>query len=65
VLRDGGQTPVYSTSMWSAFWAAWVHTASFTDTGLTTGSSHTYRIRVTDPLGNVLTSATSSPIKVG
>ncbi|MGI8332092.1 hypothetical protein ACRYCC_19165 [Actinomadura scrupuli] len=65
VLRDGGQTPVYSTSLWSAFWAARVHTVSFTDTGLTTGSSHTYRIRVTDPLGNVLTSATSSSIKVG
>ncbi|MDX6431436.1 MAG: hypothetical protein QOE54_3802 [Streptosporangiaceae bacterium] len=29
------------------------------------GSSHSYRIRVTDPLGNVVTSAPSKPIKVG
>jgi hypothetical protein len=63
VLRDG-KTPVYTVGLWSAFWASRVHTASFSDTGLTTGSSHTYQIRVTDPLGNVFTSAASASIKV-
>jgi hypothetical protein len=62
VLRDGLPMPIYTTGQWSAFWR--LHTVSFSDTGLTTGSSHTYRIRVTDPLGNVITSGTSQPIKV-
>jgi hypothetical protein len=62
VLRDGGTTPVYSTTLASTFWA--LPSASFTDTGLKTHSTHTYRIRVTDPLGNVRTGGTSASIKV-
>jgi hypothetical protein len=62
VLRDTGTTPIYSVTKASAFWT--LPAMSFTNTGLTTGSSHTYRIRVTDPLGNVLTGGASASVKV-
>jgi hypothetical protein len=62
VLRDNVQIPIYTTEQSSAFWR--LSTRNFSDTGLTKGSTHTYKLRVTDPLGNVLTSVTSKPIKV-
>ncbi|MBX0299473.1 PKD domain-containing protein [Cryobacterium sp. 1639] len=48
VLRDGVSvtTLVASSTVWNRPAIAW------TDTGLTPGASHSYRLRVTDPFGN-------------
>ncbi len=51
VVRDGQTaTPVSTTTDTSTFWAP--RTLGFVDTGLAAGSSHTYRVYVTDPFGN-------------
>lgn len=50
VLRDG--LPAYTVSQLSTFWQR--PTLTFNDSGLT-GGTHSYRIRVTDPLGNTVT----------
>jgi hypothetical protein len=60
VLRDGGTTPVYTTTVNTNFWTLPSH--SFTDTGLVPGSTHTYRVRITDPLGNSLVSPVSNAV---
>ncbi|MET0977080.1 MAG: PKD domain-containing protein [Leifsonia sp.] len=53
VIRNGNTTtPVYSTTAISNFWT--LPTMKFVDTGLTPGATYTYRIRVTDPFGNVV-----------
>jgi hypothetical protein len=63
VLRDGGSTPVYTTTAQTTFWT--LPSIGFYDEGLTAGSSHTYAVRVTDPSGNTVTSAASAPVTVG
>jgi hypothetical protein len=50
VYRDGGTTPIHTSTRNSRFYV--LPTFSFTDTGLAPGSSHTYRVTVTDPFGN-------------
>ena len=50
VLRDNSLTPIYSTDIKSPFWA--LPQTGFIDTGLTPGSTHTYRINIKDPWGN-------------
>ncbi len=50
VIRDGQPTPIYTATVNSTFWQR--PAMGFTDTGLTPGSTHTYRVSVTDPLGN-------------
>jgi PKD repeat protein len=50
VLRDSSTTPVYTTSAYSPFWAP--PALGFIDTGLTPGSSHTYKVKVLDSYGN-------------
>ena len=51
VIRDGKTaTPVYTTTVNSTFYNR--PSIGFTDTGLTPGSTHTYRVYVYDPLGN-------------
>ncbi|HYT09961.1 MAG TPA: LamG-like jellyroll fold domain-containing protein [Mycobacteriales bacterium] len=62
VLRDGGTTPVYTVTQKSNFWT--LPRIGFVDTGLSPGSTHTYRVRVVDPWNNTVTSATSSPVTV-
>jgi PKD repeat protein len=62
VLRDGIATPVYSTTQASNFWK--LPTLGFIDTGLTPGSTHTYRIQVVDPNGNKIGSTTSAPVTI-
>ena len=53
VIRNGNTaSPVYSTTATSNFWT--LPSMTFTDTTVTGGASYTYRIRVTDPLGNVV-----------
>lgn len=54
LIRDGGATPVSTQSSSAPFWQ--LPTMGLVQTGLTPGSSHTYRVRATDPLGNTTTS---------
>jgi hypothetical protein len=62
VFRDGGTTPVYTTSQNSSFWQS--ASLSFTDTGLASGSTHSYAIRAYDPFGNS-TGGTAVSVVVG
>jgi PKD repeat protein len=51
LVRDGNTaTPVYQTTQDSTFWLR--PTMGFIDRGLTPGSTHTYRLYVTDPWNN-------------
>lgn len=53
VLRDGNKTtPIASVTASSSLWAR--STLTFTDAGLVPGSTHSYRLRATDPNGNVV-----------
>lgn len=57
LLRNGNTTaPIYTTSANSNIWFQRPQ-LGFTDTGLTSGQSYNYRVRVTDPLGNVVQGA--------
>ncbi|WP_279581128.1 PQQ-binding-like beta-propeller repeat protein [Fodinicola feengrottensis] len=60
VIRDNGSTPVYTTTASTNFWT--LPSLSFTDTGLASGSSHYYRIRVSDPYGNARSSPNSTAV---
>ncbi|MGH1550676.1 PKD domain-containing protein [Leifsonia poae] len=51
--------PIYTTQVTTPFWQP--KSLTFTDTGQTPGSTQSYRVRVTDPNGNVLY---SSPVSV-
>ncbi|MDX6738508.1 LamG-like jellyroll fold domain-containing protein [Actinocorallia sp. A-T 12471] len=62
ILRDGGTTPIGVVNAESNFWT--LPTLNFMDQGLTPSASHTYRIRVVDPLGNTVTSAASAAVTV-
>jgi PQQ-like domain len=62
ILRDGGTTPIYTTSQASSFWQ--LPSMAFVDSGLAPRSTHTYRVQVVDPLGNVRTSSTSNTVTV-
>lgn len=63
VYRDGGANPVHTVTLNSRWWNR--ISAGFVDTGLAPGSSHTYVVRATDPLGNVRVSGTSAAAVVG
>jgi PKD repeat protein len=57
VSAAGNATAVYTTSAASHGW--WDRPQlSFTDTGLTAGTTQTYKVRASDPFGNTVTSAT-------
>ena len=61
VTRDSSTTPIYTTKVNSEFWNR--PALSYTDKNLTPGSTHNYKVRVTDPFGNtVLSTATSVTI---
>ena len=49
---------VYETEARANFWAP--YTMGFTDSGLTPGSTHQYRVAVTDPFGNIANSPWTS-----
>lgn len=52
VIRDGNTgSPAYTTTGLSRFWDE--PTINWVDTGLGSGSTHTYRVSATDPYGNV------------
>jgi hypothetical protein len=57
VVRDGNEAaPIYVVTRASTFWNR--PSMTFRDAGLVPGSTHSYRIVVTDPLGNVAKSGT-------
>ncbi|MFG2299931.1 LamG-like jellyroll fold domain-containing protein [Actinacidiphila glaucinigra] len=63
VYRDGSSTPVYTTSGDSLPWVR--PQLSFTDTGLTVGSTHSYRVSASDgtntsPLSSTATATVAS-----
>ena len=61
VTRDSSTTPIYTTTINSTFYD--LPALSYVDKNLTPGSTHSYKVRVTDPFGNtVLSSATSVTI---
>ena len=63
VVRDGvTATPVYTVTVNSKFWDR--PTIGFTDTGLTPGSTHSYRVYAYDPIGNS-NSGSSVPVTIG
>ena len=50
VYREGVTSPIFETVATSRFWN--LGTMSFTDTGLTPGATHRYRVLAIDPHGN-------------
>jgi hypothetical protein len=65
VYRDGGSTPVYTSPVvTSTFWI--LPTVSFQDTGLASGSSHTYRVEAKEAFGGNVggRSTPSAPVTV-
>ncbi|MHA6669450.1 PKD domain-containing protein [Homoserinimonas sp. A447] len=57
LIRDGNTgSPIYTTTALSQFWDR--TTLTFVDSGLSPGSSHSYRVSATDPFGNVAWSNT-------
>ncbi|WP_329519542.1 LamG-like jellyroll fold domain-containing protein [Spirillospora sp. NBC_01491] len=63
VLRDNGTTPVGTVQKASTFWDK--PTVAFTDSGAPAGTSHTYKIRVSDAAGNAVTSPASNAVTPG
>ncbi len=62
LLRDASLTPIYTTTADSSFFELPV--MHFTDSGLTPGLTHTYRVQAVDPFGNRVTSPYSDPITI-
>ncbi|BDZ49549.1 hypothetical protein GCM10025867_17900 [Frondihabitans sucicola] len=52
LYRDGSSTPLSTVDAYSTTWSR--PEMSFTDTGLAAGSTHSYRLRATDPFGNTV-----------
>ncbi|MDQ1572032.1 MAG: hypothetical protein QOF79_2706 [Actinomycetota bacterium] len=62
LFRDNGATPIATFTKDSTFFQR--PDLGFVDTGLTVGSSHSYKVTVTDPFGNSITSG-SSTVTIG
>lgn len=58
VYRDGGTAPVFTTTANSNFWT--LPTLTYTNAGLTPGTTHSFVVKAFDPLGNSRPSATAS-----
>ena len=58
VTRDSSTTPIYTTTVNSTFWN--LPALAYVDKNLTPGSTHSYRVRVTDPFGNTVQSSATS-----
>ena len=57
LIRDGvTANPIFTTTARSTFWQR--PYLGYLDTGVAPGSTHTYRVRVTDPKGNVVDGGT-------
>ncbi|MBF4578194.1 LamG-like jellyroll fold domain-containing protein [Frigoribacterium sp. VKM Ac-2530] len=62
LFRDSGTTPIATQVADSRFWR--LPTLGFVDAGLAAGSSHTYRVSVTDAAGNTFTGSRSDAVTV-
>jgi Concanavalin A-like lectin/glucanases superfamily/PKD domain len=62
VTRDGSSTPIYTTTLNSTFYNR--PALAYVDKNLTPGSTHTYKVRVTDPLGNTVLSSASPAVTI-
>jgi hypothetical protein len=62
LFRDTDTSPIYTTTVNTNFWTT--PTISYTDTGLVTGSSHYYRVKVADPFNNKRSSPYGDPVTV-
>jgi PKD repeat protein len=58
VTRDSSTTPIYTTTVNSTFYN--LPALSYVDKNVTPGSTHTYKVRVTDPFGNTVLSSAAS-----
>ncbi len=64
IIRNGNTaSPVYQTTVTSLEWKRPL--VAFTDRGLTPGTSYSYRVIVSDPSGNEVTSETVSAVATG
>jgi len=61
LLRDGA-TLVRSLQVKTNFWTLPNQTVN--DTGLPSGSAHSYQVRIKDPFGNLLSSPISNTVTV-
>ena len=48
LYRDAVSPPIYATKVKTNFWT--VPSANFTDNGLASGTSHSYQVKITDPV---------------
>lgn len=70
LFRDTGTTPVYRLEQGSTGWTTTNPTSptgpamGFVDTGLVPGSTHRYRLKVSDPFGNNLDNMRTPPVVV-
>jgi PKD repeat protein len=62
VTRDSSTTAIYTTTLNSTFYNR--PALVYVDKNLTPGSSHTYKVRVTDPLGNTVLSSASAAVTI-
>ncbi|MCU1510024.1 MAG: cell surface protein [Glaciihabitans sp.] len=62
VLRDNSTTPIYTVNALSPWWA--IPQLGYVDSGLAAGSTHTYRIQITDAEGNTYISPRSDPVTI-
>lgn len=60
LYRDHATTPITTYTVDSRFWNLPVH--EYTDSGLVPGSTHTYKVVVTDPYGNSTNSGWQSTV---
>lgn len=60
VYRSGTTSPVYTTTQDSNFWT--YPMMGFSDPGIKKGTTYTYQVKVTDPLGNTISLPTTSPV---
>ncbi|UQX89494.1 PKD domain-containing protein [Jatrophihabitans telluris] len=58
LYRDNGATPIFRTTVGSTFWNR--PNLGYLDSGLSLGSTHSYKLTVTDPFGNSITSGSGS-----
>ncbi|MGI8867725.1 MAG: PKD domain-containing protein [Mycobacteriales bacterium] len=63
VYRSGTVAPVYTTTKDSNFWT--YPMVGYIDRGLTAGKPYTYTVKVTDPIGNIISLPTTNSVTVG
>ncbi len=62
LYRDGGSTPIYTVTSPSSWWQ--LPRLTYVDAGLAPGSTHTYRVKASDPFNNNSVSPESAPVTI-